>query len=122
MTPKTTLRGRGAFDRVFSSGKRLDGTLLQCIYTIQAGEGIKAGFAVSSRHFGAVRRNRLRRLMREAFSLEKGGLIPLLAQRRLSASIVFTFRLRKEAQADFLKLEPVRKDMAALCRGIGAKL
>jgi ribonuclease P protein component len=117
-----TLRGRGAFDRVFSLGRRIDGDLLQCFFIAQPGEGIAAGFAVSSKRFNAVRRNRLRRLMRVAFARERSVLVPPLGRNRMSASIVFVFRPAKNVVGARLRLEPVQKDIAAICGKIAARL
>jgi|GEM_PF-1191570 ribonuclease P protein component len=53
---------------------------------------LQAGFGVSSRHFKkAVDRNRIKRLTREAYRLNKGVLSLVVEQRKLSLSTFFIY-------------------------------
>ncbi|GGB09515.1 ribonuclease P protein component [Puia dinghuensis] len=53
---------------------------------------LQAGFGASSRHFKkAVDRNRIKRLGREAYRLQKAPLLHLLAQKGLSMAVFFVF-------------------------------
>lgn len=53
------------FNIVFKKGKRLFSDSLSLIYL--PAENIKAGFAVSKKHGGSVKRNRIKRILRESF-------------------------------------------------------
>ncbi len=117
------LRGHAAFGRVFAAGRRLEGTLLRCIVVLEPAPNpqMNVGYAVSSRVYTAVWRNRLRRLMREGFALQQESLAEALQRRGMSASIVFAFKPHPQSFIRRLKLQPVGEEIADLCtqlRGI----
>ena len=62
------------FNQVFANGKRLYSSSLTVIY-MPASE-LKAGFAVGKKHGGSVKRNRVKRLLRESFR----SFLPYLGQ------------------------------------------
>jgi len=53
---------------------------------------LQAGFTVSTRHFKkAVDRNRIRRLMRESYRLQKNNLLDELRENRKSLAVFFIY-------------------------------
>ncbi len=72
------LKSRKTIQALFSEGTRVNHYPLRMIYLSMEGlENNKAGFSVPKKTFGkAVDRNRLKRLMREAFRLHKNTLKP----------------------------------------------
>lgn len=70
------VRGRDDIARLFESGRRVQDRLIAlCAVRRAGGPGeSRGGVGVSSRHGGAVRRNRLKRLCREAFRRVRPGL------------------------------------------------
>ena len=59
------LKKQKDFDKVFKEGKRLFSDYLTLIYL--PSKELKVGFAVSKKHGGSVKRNRIKRLLRESF-------------------------------------------------------
>jgi ribonuclease P protein component len=56
------------------------------------GEILQAGFSVSKRHFKhAVKRNRIKRLMRESYRLQKGQLKTLLIKNDKKLDVFFIY-------------------------------
>jgi ribonuclease P protein component len=80
------LKSRKLLDQVFATGKSLNAFPLKVTYTSKEVEGAsaaKVGVGVSSRHFKkAVDRNRVKRLLREAFRLQKFTLLELLPEKK----------------------------------------
>jgi ribonuclease P protein component len=65
------LSGKRDFGYLFSSGSFLKGKFINAIYV--DGASFKIGFAVSKRIKGAVKRNRVKRQLREIFRTNKSA-------------------------------------------------
>ena len=65
MTIDYRLKKEKDFNLVFNKGKRLFSSNLTVVYF--PSNSLKAGFAVSKKHGGSVKRNRIKRLLRESF-------------------------------------------------------
>lgn len=65
MTKKYRLKKEKDFSLVFNKGNRLFSSKLTVVF-IKA-NCLKVGFAVSKKHGGSVKRNRIKRLLRESF-------------------------------------------------------
>lgn len=59
------LKTQKDFSLVFKKGKRIFSSSLTLVYL--SADALKVGYAVSKRHGGSVKRNRIKRLLREAF-------------------------------------------------------
>jgi ribonuclease P protein component len=90
---------------------------MRCVVVLEPASNpeMNVGYAVSSRAYTAVRRNRLRRLMREGFVLQRESLMDALKLRGMSASIVFVFKRQPESSIRRLKAGPVGEEIARLC-------
>lgn len=95
----------------------MEGKLVKCFYLVETGQPgtLRVGFTVPSRVYHAVRRNRLRRLMRESFRQCRKGLITALELQGLSAALIFHFKGDEEVQVSRLRIHPVAADFQSLC-------
>ena len=85
------------FNLVFKKGKRIFGKNLSLIYI--PAKDLKVGYAVSKKHGGSVKRNRIKRVLRESFR----SFTPSLTQ-----NFFFVFIPKVDAEISF---ENVKKDM-----------
>ncbi|MDL1894587.1 ribonuclease P protein component, partial [Sphingobacteriales bacterium CHB3] len=116
--------GRTLFKRIAQSENRLDGRILRCSYLLlqQCDEAFQVAFRVPSRKLNAVRRNRLKRLMREAFSAERGELDDSLARSDIRIGIMISYKGSKHVPAERVSLSQVRSDIGEFLRIISSRL
>ncbi|MFM7710965.1 MAG: ribonuclease P protein component [Ferruginibacter sp.] len=101
------LKSRTIIRQLFSNGQTMVLPPVKLCYSMKNPmTDLQAGFSVSSRQFSrAVDRNRIKRLMREAYRLQKLSLANCLAQHQCRLSVFFIY-IGKEKPA-FESLVPV---------------
>jgi ribonuclease P protein component len=94
------LKSRKRIDQVFKQGKSFTVFPFKVFYLVTGPAAprsdkdapIQAGFGAGSRHFKkAVDRNRIKRLCREAYRLQKPPLVDHLGARGLSLAVFFVY-------------------------------
>jgi ribonuclease P protein component len=112
------LRGRTAFAAVFSSGLGLRSGRIVVKYRIvdAATRRVLAGFVLRRGSGNAVRRNRLKRLMREAYRFERSELERRLP-RGIELHLVFIWSGSPD-EAARERLEFIRNDLSTALRRI----
>lgn len=88
------LKRRKAIEQVFKKGKNFSVFPLRITYAFipYIENSLQAGFSASSRHFGkSTDRNRIKRLMREAYRLQKHDLQEATVQNNSRLALFFVY-------------------------------
>jgi ribonuclease P protein component len=99
------LKSRKQIDLLFETGKKISQFPFRVLYKTEKGNPeIKAGFTVSSRSFSrAVDRNRIKRLTREAYRIQKAELKNKILNRGFSLHLFFIYTNRDILSFDEIK-------------------
>ena len=87
------LKSRKSIEQLFDDGHRFSHTLFKVFYIQNDKPGLQFGVGVSSKNFKtAVDRNRIKRLTKEAYRLQKNGLQQQLKEKKtgLDLFIIYT--------------------------------
>jgi len=86
------LKSRKAIEKLFKNGKDFGIAPFRVMYQQITDSGLHFGVGVSARNFRkAVDRNRIKRLTREAYRLQKIPLQQLISSRKKGMNIFFTY-------------------------------
>ncbi len=98
-----TLRKNYEFGRVYQRGKHIAGRTLVLHYIARKQPVLRLGVTASKQVKGSVRRNRAKRLLREAYRLNEDKLRPGFDLILVGRAVEIPIK-RQAIEADFLKL------------------
>lgn len=120
------LRGRNTFSKVFSSGNKMVDKYITCFYQLENSDTetnrVMVGFAVSKRIGKAVVRNRIKRLMRESYRLNKHILLDTPSPNNFIASIILMYGKNNPVQIKNVVFESVKQEVERLLSRLRTKI
>jgi ribonuclease P protein component len=118
------LHGYRSFTTVIASGKTLVVRPVRLFYVVEktSSPGVLIGFAVSRSIRGSVRRNRIKRLLRESYRLQKQPLMHALQNYGSAVSSVLMYVGPNPEKASLLRLDDVRTQVGELLERLANSL
>ncbi len=119
LSSKERIKKKKDFEQIFSCGNTIysNARLIKAVYLIennQAEKGVKAAVAVSKKSGIAVWRNRIKRLIRESYRLNKEILLGICLKKNILLKIIFSPVKLNEKTNKKIKLSDVMPDVTEI--------
>ncbi|MBI3189696.1 MAG: ribonuclease P protein component [Ignavibacteriales bacterium] len=119
------LRGKKNFEHLVRNSKKFEGTFLRCYVTLKPREGnqsnkqVVVAFSVNKKLLPkAVDRNRIRRLMRESYRLNKSILLLQNQESTKQIQILFVYTLPRKQETVLPSFVSIQDDIKKLLETI----
>lgn len=117
------IRGKRVFDEIFERGVRLRSALIQALVLVAPASdasppGVRMAALVPKAAAKATGRNRLKRLIRESYRLDKSLLLPPAPRTDVTMNVVFLWSPRSRVPAREVTLAQVRQEIDGLLHKI----
>ncbi len=127
LSQKERIKKKKDFEKIYSSGKVVfsKNKKIKMMYLIEENSetpGIKAAFAVSKKAGNAVWRNRMKRLLRESFRLNKNILSEFYSKKNLLLKLVFSPSSLNQKENKKIKLNDVINEVVEIISNIKSRI
>jgi len=125
LSPKERIKSKKDFEKIFSIGKHVfsKDKRIKAFYITEANPqleyGVKMGVAIKKRAGKAVWRNRLKRLVRESFRLNKTALVENCTRKEILLKIVFAAGTLNQKEHKKIKLQEIMPGVEDIMLKIG---
>lgn len=127
LTKAERIKSKKDFEKIFSSGNRVfsENKKIKALYLIEnesEQKGVKIAVAVSSKAGIAVWRNRIKRLIREAYRLNKNILLDVCLEKKILLKIAFSPNSLNEKNNKKIKLQDILPETVEILNKIKRNL
>jgi len=120
------VRKKKEFDSVYRKGKTIFSSdlLLKSIFTIESEveTGVQIAAAISKKAGKAVWRNRVKRLIKEAYRLNKKIILDVAKEKKTKLLIIFTLNKLNEQSNNKLKLSDISPGVIEIIKKISQQI